>query len=123
VAAERKHVNVKTSKFLPLVFGIGLLICVPYVESQLLTGTPVESSSTPKQREQKRPEATPAAESTLSPSGAESPAISPTSKRVRKKTAPEVSPTPTPTPVATPAPRKFRLRFPRLFKPKRSPSP
>jgi hypothetical protein len=34
----------------------------------------------------------------------------------------EVAASPTSTPVASPTPRKFKLRFPRLFKPRRSPS-
>src|SRR5215472_14777570 len=109
-------------KFLALVFGIGLAIGVAQVQSQLLTGTPVESPSPPKHRTQKRAEATPPVENAASPSAAESPAASPTPKSIRRKRMAEVSPSPTPTPVATPTPRKFKLRFPRLFKPKQSPS-
>jgi hypothetical protein len=104
-----------------LIFGISLTIGVAQVQSQLLTGTPTESPSPPKQRTEKRTEATPPVESGASPSAAESPAASPTPRRIRKKTTAEMSPSPTPTPVASPTPRK--IRFPRLFKPKRSPSP
>jgi hypothetical protein len=110
------------SKFLALVFGIGLTIGVAQVQSQLLTGTPPESTA-PKQRTEKRTEATPSADTAASPSAAESAAASPTPKRIRRKTTPEVLASPTPSPVASPAPRKFKLRFPRLFGPKRSPSP
>jgi hypothetical protein len=109
------------SKIFPLVFGIGLTICVARVQSQLLTGTPIESPSPAEHRTQKRIEATPPVERGASASAAESPAASPTPRRIRKKTTAEMSPSPTPTPVASPTPRK--IRFPRLFKPKRSPSP
>jgi hypothetical protein len=105
-----------------LMFAIGLTIGVAEVQSQLLTGTPTESSSSPKHRTQKRSEAIPSVESGASPSAAESPADSPTPKRIRRKTTTEVSPGPTLTPVASPTPRKFKIRFPRLFKPKSSPS-
>src|SRR5215475_14729111 len=111
------------SKFLALVFGIGLAIGVAQIQSQLLTGTPVESPSPPKERTQKRTEATPPVENASSPSAAESPAASPTPKRIRRKTTAEMLASPTPSPVASPTPRKFKLRFPRLFGPKRSPSP
>lgn len=104
-----------------LMLGIGLTIGVAQVQSQLLTGTPIESSSPPKQRTEKRTEATPPVESGASPSAAESPATSPKPRRTRKKAAAQASPSPTPTPVPSPTPRKFR--FPRLFKPKRSASP
>src|SRR5215470_3297745 len=109
------------SRLLLLIFGVGLTMFVAQVQSQLLTGTPKESPSSTKQRTQKEAEATPSAESAISPSAAESPAASPTPKPIRKKRTAEVSPSPTP--VASPTQHKFRLRFPRLFKPKRSPSP
>src|SRR5215471_15837878 len=113
-----------TREIFPFVLGIGLMIGVAQVQSQLLTGTPPsESPSPPKQRTQKRTEATPPVESSVSPSAAESPAAaSPTPRRIRRKTTAEVSPSSTPTPVASLTPRKFRLRFPRLFGPGRSPS-
>ena len=114
--------DVMASKILPLVFGIGLIISIVQVQSQVLTGTPNESLSSSKPRTQKRVEATPPVESGASPSAAESPTVSPTPKRIRRKTTGEMAPSPTPTPVASPTPRKFKLRFPRLFKPKRSPS-
>jgi hypothetical protein len=106
-----------------LMFGISLTIGVAQVQSQLLTGTPIESPSPPKHRTEQRTEATPPVESGASPSAAESPAASPIPRRIRKKATAEMSPSPTPTPVASPTPRKFKIRFPRLFKPKRSPSP
>src|SRR5690242_761600 len=110
-------------KILPLVFGVGLAIWVAQVQSQLLTGTPHESLSPPKLHTEKPTEATPPVKSSASPLTSESPAAaSPTPKRIRKRAA-EASPTPTPTPVASPTPRKFRLRFPRLFKSRRSPTP
>ncbi|HEX5492465.1 MAG TPA: hypothetical protein VFX07_14475 [Candidatus Udaeobacter sp.] len=113
-----------TRKILLLLFAIGLTISATQVESQLLTGTPNESTSPAKHRAQKKAETTPTVESTASPSTAESPAaISPTPRPVRRKTTAEISPSPTPTAVASPARRKFKLRFPRLFKPKMSPSP
>lgn len=110
------------ARILGLMLGIGLTIGITAVQSQLLTGTPTESASTPKPRTQKRTEATPPVESAVSPLAAESPAASPRPKRIRRNRKVEVSPSPTPTPVASPTPRKFRLRFPRLFKPKTSPS-
>src|SRR5262245_5420104 len=109
------------SELLPLAFVIGLTIGVAQVQSQLLTGTPIESSP-PKHRTQKRTEATPPVENAASPSAAESPAASPKPKRIRRKTTAEVSASPTATPVASPTPSKFKFRFPRLFKPKSSPS-
>src|SRR5882757_4722574 len=114
-----------STKFLVLMFAIGLTIGIARVQSQVLTGTPVESPSPPKHRTQKTTEAIPPVESAASPSAAESPAGSPTPKRIRRKAAAEVSasPTPTPTPVASRTPRKFKLRFPRLFKPKQSAAP
>ena len=114
--SERKRVDVMASKFLLLVFGIGLTICVAQVQSQLLTGTPAESLSPPKHRTQKETEATAPAES------ATAPAASPKPRPVRRKAMTEVAASPTSTPVASPTPRKFKLRFPRLFKPRRSPS-
>src|SRR5438046_1659152 len=96
-----------TAKLLPLPFVIGLIICVAQVPSQLLTGTPSQFSSPPKQPTHKQTEATSPAEAATSPSAAESPAASPKPKRTRKKAAAEASPTPTPTPVASPTPRKF----------------
>jgi hypothetical protein len=112
------------SKFLALGLGISLIICVAHVQSQLLTGTPVGSPSQPKHRPEKRAEATPPVESAASPSTTEAPAAAPTPKRIRKKRTAELpaSPTPAPVPVASPTPHKFKLRFPRLFKPRRSPS-
>src|SRR5262245_46243471 len=113
-----------TREIFPFVLGIGLMIGVAQVQSQLLTGTPSESPALPKHRMQKRAEATPPVESSASPSAAESPAAaSPTPRRIRRKTTAEVSPSPTPTQVASPTPQKFKLRFPRLFKQRRSPSP
>jgi hypothetical protein len=129
---DRKHLDhnpatfpvcFMATKLLPLAVVIGLTICVAQVQSQLLTGTPTESLSPPKHRPQKRTTATPPTESATSPSAAESPAASLEPKRSRRKTTAEASASPTPTPVASPTPRKFKLRFPRLFKPKRSPSP
>jgi hypothetical protein len=108
------------SKFLPLLFGIGLTIGVAQVQPQLLTGTPTESPSLSKLRTQKETGATSPVESATSPSAAESPAASPKPKRIPRKATTEVPTSPTPTPVASQTPRKFR--FPRLFKPKRSPS-
>src|SRR6267378_1123122 len=112
-----------STKFLVLMFAIGLTIGIARVQSQVLTGTPVESPSPPKHRTQKTTEAIPPVESAASPSAAESPAGSPTPKRIRRKAGAEVSASPTPTPVASPTPRKFKLRFPRLFKPKQSATP
>src|SRR5262245_29107654 len=109
------------TKLLPLAFVIGLTIGVAEVQSQLLTGTPIESSP-PKHRTEKSTEATPPIERGASPSAAESPVPSPTPRRIRKKTTAKLLPSPTPTPVASPTPRKFKFRFPRLFKPKSSPS-
>ena len=51
------------SKFLPLLFGIGLAIGVAQVQPQLLTGTPTESPSPSKHRTQKETGATSPAES------------------------------------------------------------
>jgi hypothetical protein len=109
------------TKLLSLLLVIGLTICAARVESQLLTGTPVESRSPPKHPAHKKTEPTSPAENATPPLAAESPAASPTPRSIRKKTTAEMSPSPTPTPVASPTPRK--IRFPRLFKPKRSPSP
>jgi cytochrome c5 len=89
-----------STKFLVLMFAIGLTIGIARVQSQVLTGTPVESPSPPKHRTQKTTEAIPPVESAASPSAAESPAGSPTPKRIRRKAAAEVSASPTPTPVA-----------------------
>jgi len=114
------YLAVMVAKLFPAVLVIGLTIWVTQVQSQLLTGTPHESPSPPKQRTQKRTEATPPVESAASPSEVESPAALPKPKRIRRKTTAEVPASPIPTPVASPTPRKFRL--PRLFKPKRSPS-
>ena len=105
-----------------LILGISLTIGVAQVQSQLLTGTPTESHSSPKPRTEKRVETTPPIESAASASAAESPVASPTPRTIRRRATAELSPIPTPTPVASPTPRKFKLRFPRLFKPKRSPS-
>ena len=110
------------SKIFPLVFGIGLTIWVAQVQSQLLTGTPTESPSLPKNRTQKRTEAASPVESAESRSAAESPAASPTPRLIRRKTMTKAPASPTLTPVVSPTPRKFKIRFPRLFKPKRSPS-
>jgi len=63
------------SKFLLLVFGIGLTICVAEVQSQLLTGTPAGSLSSPKHRTQKETEAASPAESATPPSPAASPRL------------------------------------------------
>jgi hypothetical protein len=105
-----------------LMFGISLTIGVVNVQSQLLTGTPTESSSPAKHRTEKRTEATPPVESDASPSAVEPPAASPKPRSTRRKTTAELLASPTPTPVVSPTPRKFKLRFPRLFKPKNSPS-
>src|SRR5262245_232208 len=118
MTAERFFVRI-----VGLMFVIGLTIGVAQVQSQLLTGTPVESPSPPKHRTEKRTEATPPVETQASASAAESPVASPTPRRIRRKTTAEPSPSPTLTPVASPTPHKFRLRFPRLFKPKTSPTP
>src|SRR5438094_3574826 len=109
------------TKLFPVVLVIGFIFWVAQAQSQLLTGTPTESSTPPKHPTQKTTQTTSPAESTTSTSEAESPAASPKPKRTRKKSTAEASPTPTPTAVASPTPRKFR--FPRLFKPKRSASP
>src|SRR5215831_11312450 len=110
------------TRFFLLVFVIGLTIGVVQVQSQLLTGTPAELPSPPKQRMEKKSEATPPGDSGASPSAADSlAAASPTPRPTRRKTTAEV--VPSPTPVASPTPRKVRLRFPRLFKPKQSPTP
>ena len=114
------------TNLLSIAVVIGLTICAARVESQLLTGTPIESPSPPKYRTDRKIEATSQAETTASPSATESPAASPKPKRTRNKPAAEASPTPTPIPVPSPMPRKFtfpQLRFPRLFKQKASPSP
>src|SRR6266566_71775 len=110
------------AKLFPVVLVIGLTIWVAQVQSQLLTGTPLEFPSLPKHRTQKRTEATPPVESAALPSEVESPAASPKPKRTLKRTTAAVSPSATPTPVPTATPRKFRLRFPNFFKRKRSPS-
>lgn len=121
---EHRPLKVMTRKIFLLLFAIGLTISIAQLKSQLLTGTPNESLSPAKHRSPKKTEATPQVESSPSPSKAESPAVvARTPRPIRRKTTSGVSPTPTPTPVASPTPRKFRLRFPRLFKPKRSPSP
>src|SRR5438132_7087722 len=109
------------TKLFPVVLVIGFIFWVARAQSQLLTGTPTESSSPPKHPTQKTTQTTSPAESTTSTSEAESPAASPKPKRTRKKSTAQASPTPTPTAVPSPTPRKFR--FPRLFKPKRSASP
>jgi len=111
------------TKLLVLLLVIGLTICAAQVQSQLLTGTPIGSSSpskhrTPTKTEPDLPVKTAAAE----PSAAKAPATSPKPRRTRKKAAAQASPSPTPTPVPSPTPRKFKLRFPRLFKPKSSTS-
>jgi hypothetical protein len=120
--SERKLVVVMASKFLLLVFGIGLTICVAQVQAQLLVGTPAESPSTPKHRTQQATDVASPAESATSPSAATTPAASPKPRPVRRKAMTEVAASPTSTPVASPTPRKFKLRFPRLFKPRTSPS-
>jgi len=109
------------TKLLSIALVIDLTICAARVQSQLLTGTPTESASSPKYRTHKKIEASLPAETAAEPSAAESPAASPKLKRVRRKPAAEASPTPTPTPV--PSPTRWKFRFPRLFKPKRSASP
>src|SRR4029077_4672867 len=112
------------TKLLALLLVIGLTFCVAHVHSQLLTETPSEFPSPAKHRLPKKAAATASpAETATSPSEAESAAPSPKPKRIRRKTTVEASPSPTPTPVPTATPRKLRLWFPNLFKPKRSPSP
>src|SRR4029077_9094789 len=108
------------AKLFPVVLVIGLTIWVAQVQSQLLTGTPLEFPSPPKHRTQKKNRATAPVESAALPSEVESPAASPKPKRTLKRTAAAVSPSATPTPVPTATPRKFRLRFPNFFKRKRS---
>src|SRR5580765_5446038 len=110
------------AKVFRIVLVIDLTIGVAQVQSQLLTGTPTESSSPLKHPTPKRTQATPAAESATPALAAESLTASPKPKRIHRKTTAEVSPSPTPTPVASPTPRKFKLRFPRFFKPKTSPA-
>jgi hypothetical protein len=109
------------TKLLSIALVIDLTICAARVRSQLLTGTPIESASSPKYRTPKKIEASSPAETAAEPSTAQSPAASPKPKRVRRKPAAEASPTLTPTPV--PSPTRWKFRFPRLFKPKKSASP
>jgi hypothetical protein len=111
------------TKLLSIALVIDLTICAARVQSQLLTGTPTESASSPKYRTHKKIEASSPAETAAEPSAAESPAASPKPKRVRRKPPAEASPTPTPTPTPVPSPTRWKFRFPRLFKPKRSASP
>ena len=85
-----------STKFLVLMFAIGLTIGIARVQSQLLTGTPVESPAPSKHRTQKTTEAIPPVESAASPSAAKSPAALPTPKRIRRKAAAEVSASPSP---------------------------
>ena len=93
------------SKFLPLLFGIGLTFGVAQVQPQLLTGTPTESPSPSKHRTSKETGATASpAGSATSPSAAESPAASPKPKRIPRKATAEMPASPTPTPVASPTP-------------------
>src|ERR1043166_2769863 len=113
-------------KLVPVVFVIGLTICAGRVESQLLTGTPTESASPTKHLTHKKAEASSHAGIATEPSAADASTGSPKLNRTRKKPTTEASPTATPTPIVTPSPHKFRFpqfRFPRLFKPKISPSP
>src|SRR2546430_10785492 len=110
------------AKAFRIVLVTGLTIGVAQVPSQLLTGTPTESSSPLKHPTPKRTPATPATESATPALAVESPTTSLKPKRIRRKPTAEVSPSPTPTPVASPTPRKFKLRFPRLFKRKTPPS-
>jgi hypothetical protein len=112
------------ARMVGLVFAVGLTIGVAQIQSQLLTGTPAESPAPTKHRAQKTTETTSPVESSASPLAVQSPtaAASTAPRRIRRKTMAEVSPSPTPTPVASPTPRRFKLRFPRLFKPKSSPS-
>src|SRR5438309_11396581 len=115
---RRSSVAFMATKLLPLAVVIGFTICVAQVQSQLLTGTPTESPSLPKHRTQKRTEATPPVERAEPPSAAESPAASQTPRLIRRKTMTKAPASPTLTPVVSPTPRKFKIRFPRLFKPK-----
>jgi hypothetical protein len=120
--AQNQPKDIMTPKFLVLV----LLICLAgtgFVHAQVAAPAqlPVESPSPAKKhqhRQDKGAEATASpAETATSPATAESPAVSPEARRPRKKTQPEATATPAASPTARP---RFRLRFPTLFKPKRS---
>jgi hypothetical protein len=118
--AQNQPKDIMTPKFLVLV----LLICLAgtgFVHAQVAAPAqlPAESPSPAKKhRQDKGAEATASpAETATSPATAESPAVSPEARRPRKKTQPEATATPAASPTARP---RFRLRFPTLFKPKRS---
>ena len=117
---SRSALDIMTAKFLVLILVIGLAsTCIVQAQVAAPAQLPAESPSpTKKHRKHTSAEATASpAETTTAPVTAESPAVSPTARRPRKKTQPEA----TASPAASPTPsRRFRLRFPSLFKPKRS---
>ena len=111
------------ASFLVLSLVIGLAsTCVVEAQVAAPAHLPAESPSPQKKsRQHKGVEGTASpAETPTSPVTTESPGVSPEARRPRRKTQPEATASPAPSP--TPS-RKFRLRFPKLFKPKRSVSP
>src|SRR5262249_2535104 len=112
------------AKFFVLVLVTGLTsTCVVQAQVAAPAQLPAQSPSPAKKhRQPKGAEATvtPAETATSPVTAAASPAVSRTARRPDKKTQPEA----TASPSASPTPsRRFRLRFPNLFKPKRSVSP
>jgi hypothetical protein len=120
---QPKDVQIMTARFLVLFLIIGLATtCIVEAQVAAPAHLPAESPSpSKKSRQHKGVEATASpAETPTSAVTIESPGVSPEATRPRKKTQPE----PTASPSASPTPsHRFRLRFPNLFKPKRSVSP
>ena len=104
------------------MFGIGLTICVAQVQSQLLTGTPSESASPSKRRTEKRTEATPPVESAASPSRPSRLRLHRHLNVFAERQRLKCLPVPLQLLSRHRRPANSNCRFPRLFKPKRSPS-
>src|SRR4029077_2415866 len=107
-----------TARFLVLFLGIGLAgTCVVKAQVAAAAQVPAQSPSPPqKSRQHRGVEGTASpAETPTSPVTTESPGVSPEARLSRRKTEPKATASPAPSP--TPS-RKFRLRFPKLFKPK-----
>src|SRR4029079_18257715 len=109
-----------TARFLVLFLVLSLdSTCVVKAQVAAPAHLPVESPSPQKKSHQhKGVEATASpAETLTSPVTTESPGVSPEASRPRRKTQPKATASPAPSP--TPS-RGFRLKFPKLFKPKSS---
>jgi len=118
-SAEGRSI-IMTARFLVLFLVIGLAsTCVVKAQVAAPAHLPAQSPSPAKKnRHLKGVEATASpAETLTSPVTTESPGVSPEATRPRRKTEPKATASPAPSP--TPS-RGFRLKFPKLFKPKSS---